>query len=245
MGRITITAPESLEEVTLKQYQELRAIQEAGEEFIELRDIKTPLFLNKMLGFNEDILEKIPFVELEKLKASLIDMFEQEQKLVTRFMHNGIEFGMIPNLDDMSWGENDNLGAYVSDWSQMHKAMAVFYRPITTKKRDKYLIEEYKGTAKYAETMKGIPLAYALGAIVFFYNLANDLLNYIPSYLQKMEAKSDGFYTRQGRYHQVVTIAKGFKKSIETASSTNVHSAFRYLEYVKEKEIHDTKSIKK
>ena len=60
----------------------------------------------------------------------------------------------------------------------------------------RYDIEEYKGSAKYSELMKQMPLDVALGAIVFFYNLTNALLKAIPNYLekeaQKLQVNSQG-----------------------------------------------------
>ena len=62
--------------------------------------------------------------------------------------------------------------------------MAVLYRPIKQKINDKYLIEEYKGTYSYAEKMKHMPMHIVLGAIVFFYNLTNELLTCTLNYLE-------------------------------------------------------------
>jgi hypothetical protein len=67
----------------------------------------------------------------------------------------------------------------------MHKAMAVLYRPITQTQKGKYLIQEYNGTREYSELMKQMPLSVVMGAMVFFYNLTNELLNHIPSYLER------------------------------------------------------------
>ena len=63
--------------------------------------------------------------------------------------------------------------------------MAVLYRPITFRKKDLYLIEEYEGTDKYAEIMKDSPVNVALGAIVFFYRLGNVLSTYLADSLTK------------------------------------------------------------
>jgi hypothetical protein len=62
--------------------------------------------------------------------------------------------------------------------------MAILYRPVTFKKGDKYLIEEYDGI-KNAEAMKRMPLDIAMGAMVFFWKLNNELLEIILNYLEK------------------------------------------------------------
>ena len=65
----------------------------------------------------------------------------------------------------------------------MNKAMSVLYRPVTIKKGDRYLIENYKGS-KYSEQMKQSPLSVCIGAMVFFYNLNNELLSHTLNYLR-------------------------------------------------------------
>ena len=39
----------------------------------------------------------------------------------------GVEYGFIPNLDDMSFGEYVDLDTYIGDWQNIHRAMAVLY----------------------------------------------------------------------------------------------------------------------
>ena len=69
--------------------------------------------------------------------------------------------------------------------------MAVLYRPITETQGERYSIEQYEGTANYAEVMKSAPLGVALAAKVFFYNLTNDLLNSSLIYLKQMKSKTE------------------------------------------------------
>jgi hypothetical protein len=94
-----------------------------------------------------------------------------------------VSFGMIPSLDEMTFGEYVDLENFMSDWDNMHKAMSVLYRPITFNKNGKYLIEDYDGTDKYWEVMKDAPVNVALGAMVFFYRLGKKLSKYTMDYL--------------------------------------------------------------
>ena len=70
----------------------------------------------------------------------------------------------------------------LSDWEKIHTAMAVLYRPIKVKKNNKYNIEEYTGPNN-AEQMKEMPLNVAMGSMVFFYNLSNELLTTTLNFL--------------------------------------------------------------
>jgi hypothetical protein len=71
----------------------------------------------------------------------------------------------------------------------MHKAMSILYRPITFQRNNKYQIEEYKGVDN-AEVFKNMPLDVAFGSMVFFWNLKNELLTNILSFLH-MESKGN------------------------------------------------------
>ena len=68
----------------------------------------------------------------------------------------------------------------------MHKAMSVLYRPIKYKKGHKYNIEPYNGMN---ERLKQMPLDVVFSAMVFFYNLNNELIQTILNYLQKETSK--------------------------------------------------------
>ena len=59
--------------------------------------------------------------------------------------------------------------------------MGVLYRPITFKKKNQYLIEDYETADKY--NMTQITLDVVFGSIVFFWNLRNELQKHILSYL--------------------------------------------------------------
>jgi hypothetical protein len=98
---------------------------------------------------------------------------------------NGVRYGFIPKLDDMTYGEYQDLVKYVNHPKTWHLAMAVMYRPITHSQFGKYLIEDYKGTSDLAETMQEAPLEAFISAQVFFCDLMSDLLNYIPTYIRE------------------------------------------------------------
>jgi hypothetical protein len=123
----------------------------------------------------------IPLSDSYKLKMSsaaaivdiITELLNQTPKHTERFKLNGIEYGFIPDLDEMSLGEYIDLDNNVSKWEQMHVAMNVLYRPIKTSKVGKYNIEEYD--VKNPEKMKDIPLGAAIGSVFFFLHLGMKL----------------------------------------------------------------------
>jgi len=193
----TINIPESLQDITLEQYQAYLSIENPTQEDLLICFLKLEL-----KDFNA-----IKASEFDRLVIHINSLFEVEQIRVPKFDLQGIEFGFIPNLDEISYGENKDITTYINDWQQMHIAMSVLYttyindwqkmhiamsvlyRPVTQKQGSKkYLIEPYNGKMKYAELMKQMPLSVVMGSMVFFYNLTNELLNCIPSYLEKATA---------------------------------------------------------
>ena len=177
--KIEVNIPENLNDITLGQYQEFLKIEEPTEEDI----------LKVFLGLDLKGLGKIKAADVDKYANHITSLFEQDQEHVLKFDLKGVQFGFMPNLDDITYGENKDVTAYLNDWQTMHKAMSVLYRPIKQKLGARYLIEDYEGSHKYSETMKQMPLGVVMGAMVFFYNLTNALLKAIPSYLERETMK--------------------------------------------------------
>ena len=177
--KIEVNIPENLNDITLGQYQEFLKIEEPTEEDI----------LKVFLALDLKGLGKIKAADVDKYANHITSLFEQEQEHVLKFDLKGVQFGFMPNLDEITYGENKDVTAYLNDWQTMHKAMAVLYRPIKQKLGARYLIEDYEGSHKYSEAMKEMPLGVVMGAMVFFYNLTNALLKAIPNYLEKQTEK--------------------------------------------------------
>lgn len=179
--KLEILIPESLSEITLEQYQKFAKINtDENKDSAFLMHKMVEIFCNLNLRDVATIKYKSVLAVINDLNT----LFDVKHKLVPKFTLGGVKFGFIPVLDDMSLGEYVDLDENLSDWDNMHKAMAVLYRPITLDKGERYQIEEYEGT-KYAEIMKQAPLDAVMGAMVFFYNLNNELLTITLSYLQK------------------------------------------------------------
>lgn len=179
--KLEITIPTKLNELKLFQYQKFLAISKDNEDEEFLQQKMIQIFCGIEL---KDVLN-IKYKDINDITNSLSNMFKENHTFINRFKLDGIEFGFIPNLDNISFGEYTDLDTYITDWNNMHKAMAVLYRPIIKKGiNNTYKISEYKGTEQYAEIMKNITLDVCLGAVVFFYNLGNELLKATIHYLE-------------------------------------------------------------
>lgn len=178
---LEITIPTDLSEIKLSQYQKFMKIadQNAESEFIHHKMIE--IFCDVELKY----VTKFKRKQIIDIVNTINKLFEKVPPLKNRFTLDGVEYGFIPNLDDISQGEYMDLDNYIGEVSDMHRSMAVMFRPIKTKLKDKYLIESYEGSEKYAEKMLNAPLDVVLSSRVFFYHLGKELLKSTFSYLEE------------------------------------------------------------
>ena len=167
--RKEVIVPDSLNEVTLEQYQKYINIQDNNEDdtFLAIKMIEI------FCGIRADLIMKMKASSIRDITNVLAEMFDQKPPLVKEFKMNGIDYGFIPDLENMTFGEYVDLDTYIGDYENMHRAMAVLYRPIVQRYKDKYLVDEYSGDD--SDKMKDMPMDAVLSSILFFYHLGMDL----------------------------------------------------------------------
>lgn len=177
--RYKLLLPSSLDAIPLHQYQKyVKVINEhkdnVDEEFLRLK------LLEIFCGLTMREAYELAAVDVDGIIEILVNVLNSESPLQRRFTMTdpkgiAVEFGFIPNLERISLGEFIDAEAYISDWDNMHKAMAVLYRPLTGNKGEFYEIEKYEGSDKYAAIMADAPASVAIGAMLFFYRLGMTL----------------------------------------------------------------------
>lgn len=180
--KVDINIPDSLGEITLEQYQKYLKIQDENkdEKFLAVKLIEI------FCGLRGDHVLMMRATDIQDIVNIITDMLNNTPQLVTKFKMNGVQYGFIPKLEDMTFGEYIDLDTFMGDWDNMHRAMNVLYRPITDQYGDKYAIEDYNVDAP--EKMKGMPMNAVLGSILFFYNLGMDLSRAMLNSLASKEA---------------------------------------------------------
>jgi hypothetical protein len=186
-----IVIPTSLSEIPLKSYQEFMKVVEKSndEEFIGQKTIEI------FCGLKMKDVVKVKWSDVKSLTLHLNEIFKAKPKFQATFKIQDTEFGFIPNLEDMSFGEYIDLESNISSVETFHKAMAVMYRPITKKVKDRYEIFEYKGTDEFSDVMKYASLDVVLGATVFFSTLGSDLVQHTLTSLEKEIKKNPRIMT--------------------------------------------------
>lgn len=193
---LELRVPQKLEAIKLRQYQEYLKIQKENEDVEDSGNFLNSKCIQIFCGLTLKESYNLPVKMFDGVLKQIGECFEEPTPLIKEFSMTGsnsveVSFGMIPALDEMTFGEYVDLESFISDWSNMHKAMAVLYRPITFNKNGKYLIEDYDGSDKYWEVMKDAPVNVALGAMVFFYRLGKKLSKYTMDYLQHQQTLQD------------------------------------------------------
>ena len=178
--KVDLLLPTSLSEIPLSRYQSFVKTKEASndEEFIAQKMIQI------FCGIDLSEVGKIKMKDLNGLISHFTKVFSEKPKLVRHFKIKNIEFGFIPKLDDISFGEYVDLEHNLQNWETYHKAMAVMYRPIKEKNKDKYSIVDYEPNEGMQDLMRFAPLDVAISASVFFWTLGSELLTLTLSYLQ-------------------------------------------------------------
>ena len=182
---IKINVPKDLSEITLKQYQDFLKIQSKNddEEFIAQKMISI------FCGITMLEVLKIRLTSLNDLIEHFTTIFSAKSELIERFTLNGVEYGHIPKLEDMSFGEYIDLETNLATFDNYHVAMSAFYRPIKNKVKHMHSLEDYEPSEEKQRTMLDMPLDVAIGATVFFYNLETELLRCSLSYSREQVKK--------------------------------------------------------
>lgn len=167
---LKVQVPTTLSEITLEQYQRFIRL-EGDEEFI------TTKMLEIFCGVPLDKLPSVRFTDVSNIYPHITKMLSEKPSLRPKVVIDGREFGFIPNLEEISYGEFVDLDNYLRDETTLHKAMAVLYRPIERTAGKRYDIEPYDSADKYSETMKKCPMDVAMGATLFFWTLGKELVN--------------------------------------------------------------------
>ena len=176
--KFKLTIPSSLSEISLSQYQKFLKIQENNEDSYFLQCKMIEIFCN----LDAKSVRLMKLTDADRIVQILNKMFESKPQLIKTFKLLDTEYGIIPNLDEISLGEYVDLDTYMGDWDNMHIAMNVLYRPIKEKIGDKYLIKEYDVDAK--DKINDIPMDVVFGAVFFLFNLGIDLSKVMMGYLE-------------------------------------------------------------
>jgi hypothetical protein len=214
---VQINVPSTLNEIPLKHYQDFLNVQKnsSDEEFVAQKMVEI------FCGIRLIEVAKIKLTSLNELIAHFTTLFSQVPKFQPTFKIGDIEFGFIPELEEISFGEYVDLDSHLQSWDNFHKAMSVLYRPIKTRKGDKYDIKDYDPSVDMQELMRFAPLDVCIAASLFFWTLESDLLQATLNYLEKEIAKEKNLSLTLAKQLNLPKDGDGIKAFMQSLKETS------------------------
>ena len=182
--KLSIDIPTSLQDISLSQYKRYLNVSEKNEDDRFLNAKMIEIFCNVKLN---DVM-RMKLNDSQEVIETLSTLFNSKPQLVHKFKLNKIEYGFQPQLDDLTLGEYIDLDTYIADWDNIEKAMNVLYRPIESKFRDKYSIEEYKVGDEIK--LLNMPMDAVMSSIFFLWNLGLVLSTTMTNSLDNKESQA-------------------------------------------------------
>lgn len=178
MAKHKIVVPTKLNEIPLAVFQQFQQLPD------DMTDVDRAMnTISIICNVSLTEIAQMPLTAMNRVLELLKATLDEQPKFEQRFQLNGIEYGFIPNLDELTTGEFIDIETYQKNPADLWKVMSVLYRPITTEGQNKrYLIEHYTGDMQ--PDFKMMPTGVAMGALVFFYTIGTALLNYMAKFLE-------------------------------------------------------------
>ena len=237
LGReVKVTLPESARELTIEQYQKFLKVQ-GDDTFTMLKALE--IFANIPLK----VAYAMKADDIMDIGNSIFTMIGAKHPLTRRVTFRGREYGFVPNLEEMSFGEYIDLDTYLADMDMLHKTIGVLYRPITKEKGDLYEVEPYNGTDGYSD----FPLDVALGATLFL-SFKQQVIEEYPDLFTGGEttdlSASANFSRKWGWYGSVDHLAGGDASRYDSITNLPLRQCLTKLVYDKEKADVERKMLK-
>ena len=113
---------------------------------------------------------------------------KQDTVLKKVFEIDGVEYGMHPDLSEITLGEYADIETFIKEGLEknMPELMSVLFRPVTERSGEAYVIAAYDGNITIrAEVMKKMSAEQVQNALVFFWHFVKELSEILPSYLME------------------------------------------------------------
>ena len=241
---VKVKVPTTLSELTLSQYQKYLKIQSENEDNTFVAQKMIEIFCDLPL----DKVIRMKWRDVKEITEELGELFDKESTFIKKFTYKNQNYGFIPNLDEISFGEFVDLDSCLQDWQRMHHAMQILYRPIDIQVRGRYNIKDYDGVLD--EKMKDIPLNIALGSVFFFVEFRQRVVGSYDGLFQQGDTggtftSEGGFNAKWSWYQSFFEASQGDIRRFEDISKLRLHKVLMYLEYITEKATLENQRLKR
>ena len=181
-----IQVPTHINDITLEQYQRFALIntEEQDKEFFMFKTIEI------FCGVDIALVSKMRLKDAESISNEVLEVLQQNVPFTNKFELDGVKYGFIPDLQAISLGEFIDLEEGLSKDKDFHKAASVMFRPIVKEFGELYTIDGYEASTEMHHVMKQAPVGVISAAIVFFYNIAKELLKASQDFSSQEKAEA-------------------------------------------------------
>ena len=180
---------DSWEDVTLEKFMQLNM----EEDVSKTKEVEQTIAL--LSDLPQKLIKELSLRDVINIFEKLAELQVQENEMLTTTLTiDGVEYGMHPDLSEITLGEYADIETYVKMGLQKHlpEIMAILFRPIVEKEGDVYTIEAYNGDIKIrAEKMKQMNAEQVQKVLVFFWTFVRLLLVILPLSLIKSNQKNN------------------------------------------------------
>ena len=184
-----LIVPDSMADVTVKQYRDLSNIDLTQAETEWLSQA-----ISILCNIDAEVVAKLTINELDKIGKvinKLTDSDQNNQELQKKMDYKGKRYGFHPNLSKLTVGEFADLESYCNGgyFENLNEIIGILYRPIVTEGGEFYTIEDYDAVVldNYWDDLK---MDVVLGATNFFLSTAETLTNDLVSYSKADQAQT-------------------------------------------------------
>lgn len=181
LGKKVVKLEDSL---TVDQYQKLQT-----HKFF-LENAKPSKLLSIYLNVDEKEIKNADRKQIEFIEQYVFKKLTENvtNKIVFTFEIEGITYGLENDWKKLAWGAWQDLEFLCSEdiTQNIHKLLAVLYRPVTYEKGKNYKIEPYDSDTidSRAELFKKAPVTIWFGCAQFFFSIATIYTNNIKNTLE-------------------------------------------------------------
>ena len=179
-----ITIPTSLKEINCYQWHKL----EEAFKTIDNEPLLKIVVISNICNIKVEDLVKFKMSDINDIYNQINDLVTQKPT-IENFTIDGVKYGFIPNIEEMSGAEFLDAEIYFD--TDIYKFMAVVYRPIKKEVNGSYRLKKYKGSDKLEAVMLKAPASAYVAAKVFFSTLLIDLLTVTPASILKNLTSSE------------------------------------------------------
>ena len=138
------------------------------------------------------LVKELALRDVAIIMGKIADLQSKQDTVLKKVVEiNGVEYGMHPDLSEITLGEYADIESFIKDGleNNMPEIMSVLFRPVIEKSEsnsEAYTIEAYDGNITIrTEEFKKMSAEQVQAALFFFSNLGKGLLRTLPSFLME------------------------------------------------------------